>query len=239
MTLWCLRSTGHYQNGAQAGMPLRGAGQKGGPSVARSVVVAGVLLIVLAAGTACTASKPKAVNSLTTSSSPTSTSPSATKASPTTSPTPTIDPQAQPAATAYMNFMAAAAKAQENPPAIGVGYAPDADITKYSFDPLQHQYNLYISDLQAQGVAFKGTPPIPRVTVSAINLAAEPYPTVILADCPTPAPSWKAYDSTGKVVADKPGTVPPPHKTVVQMINYGGHWGVYKSTPDASKTCSA
>jgi hypothetical protein len=229
----------HDRTCSRAG-ELRGAGQRGGPGVIfRRLVLAVALLSVIAGVAACTSRKPKPSDSPTPSSSSTRSGASTTPASPTASPTPPIDPQAQPAVTAYKKFMAAAANAQMKPPAVGAGYPTNADITKYSFDPLQHQYNIYISGLASQGVAFKGTPPTPRITVTAINLTAKPYPTVVLVDCPTPAPTWKAYDGSGKAVPDKPGTVPLPHKTTVQMIDYQGHWGVYKSTPDAGKTCTA
>jgi hypothetical protein len=215
------------------------AGQRGGPGLMlRRLVLAVAVLSLVAIGAACTSSKPKASGSPTPTMS-TSSTPTKSSASPSPSSTRTTDPQAQPAVTAYTKFMAAAAHAQMKPPSVGAGYPANADITKYTFDPLQHQYNIYISGLASQGVAFRGAPPTPRITITAINLAAKPYPTVVLMDCPTPAPTWKAYDSSGKVVPDKPGTVPPPHKTTIQMINYQGHWGVYKSTPDASKTCSA
>jgi hypothetical protein len=127
-----------------------------------------------------------------------------------------------------------------HPPAVGQNYPSSADFTKYSFDPLKSQMSGYVAGLAQQGVAFKGTPPRPRVTVTAINLAAKPYPTVLLSSCPTPESTWVEYVVvTGKVVPFASAKVPPPYRVAVEMIYSDGHWGVARTTPDTSATCTA
>lgn len=74
--------------------------------------------------------------------------------------------------------------------------------------------------------------------VTAINLAAKPYPTVVLTDCPTLAPTWQEYMvKTGAVVPQQTQSVPPPYLVTVQVIQYHNHWGVQRVTPEA-KTCT-
>jgi len=68
----------------------------------------------------------------------------AASTSPTGSQTPTIDPKAQPAVEAYMNFVAARAEALKKPRKLGQNYLPAADFTKFSFDPVRGQANASI-----------------------------------------------------------------------------------------------
>lgn len=216
------------------------AGQKGGPGLMlRRLVLAVALLSLVAIGAACTSSKPKASDSPTPTTS-TSSTPTKSSASPSPSTTPTIDPQAQPAITAFKDYLTATFNSQMKPRQLGEKYSPTADFTKYSFDPMLGQENAYIGYLAQQGQAFKGTPPKPRITVSAINLAAKPYPTVVLSNCPTPSPSWVAYQvGTGKAVPYTQPKVKPPYRSEVVVIYYQSHWGVQKTTVDSSKTCAA
>jgi hypothetical protein len=78
------------------------------------------------------------------------------------------------------------------------------------------------------------------VQVRAANLTAKPYPTVTLTNCPTPAPSWVAYDvKTGKPVPYTTAKVPPPYLATVTMIFYEGRWGVQQTSVDTGQTCTA
>ena len=162
---------------------------------------------------------------------------------PTSSQTPTIDPNAQAAVTAYMNFVAARGEAMRNPRKLGgADYLPAADFTKFAFDPARGQANAFIVSLSEQGQLFKGDPGRPRVSVDAIELDAKPYPTVVLKDCPTPTPTWRIYDAkTGKqmTMTLPPGTQPTPYLSTVEVIYYQGHWGVSKIDADTSRTCTA
>jgi hypothetical protein len=153
---------------------------------------------------------------------------------------PTIDPKSQPAVEAYSRFSNAADNAQRNPVRAGAVYPAQSDFTLHSFDPIRHQYAVYILSLAQQQVAFKGNPPWHRVSVVSVELAATPSPLVVLTDCPTPPTEWKEYVvRTGEEVAAVPAKIPPPYRLTVEIIKYRGHWGVQKITPDTSVTCTA
>lgn len=178
---------------------------------------------------------PSATSATSSSSSPTGTP---TSASPTLSSP--IDTGAEPAVAAFTHYITATYNAQRAPRQVGGSYAPDADFTGYSFDPMRSQESAYISSLAANGQAFRGTPPTPRIQVIGADLQAKPYPTVVLTNCPTPAPSWIAYDTkSGKPVSYSTRKVPPPYLSTVTMIFYEGHWGVQKTGVDSGRTCTA
>ena len=160
---------------------------------------------------------------------------------PTSSPTSTIDPKAQPAVDAYLAYMTAANNALRQPRALGQDFAPSADYTKYSFDPERSEFSAFVHQLSSQGLNMAGDPGRPRPKVRSTDLAAKPFAIVVLTDCPTPPVKWDAHDvKTGKsaAVPPPPGTVPPPYRTTVQVINYENHWGVARITTDSSRTCS-
>jgi len=161
--------------------------------------------------------------------------------SPTSSPTRTIDPKAQPAVDAYLAYIAASNNALRKPRALGQDIPLSADYTKYSFDPERSELSVVIHQLWSQGLRMEGDPGQPRPKVRSMDLVAKPFPIVVLTDCPTPAVKWDAHDvKTGKNAAVPPpsGTVPPPYRTTVQVINYKNHWGVAKITTDSGRTCS-
>jgi hypothetical protein len=201
----------------------------------RNLIVAGFTVSVLA--TAACGAGGVVVKSA--SKAPTSTS---MTSAPTSSQTLTIDPKAQPAVNAYMNYVTALNEASRNPRKLGQGYSPAADFTKFSFDPVRGQADTAIVSLGEQGQVFKGDPGHPRVRVDAVEPDAKPYPTVVLKDCPTPTPTWRIYDArTGKPVTMTlpPGTPPTPYLSTVEVIYYQGHWGVSKIDADTSRTCTA
>jgi hypothetical protein len=200
----------------------------------RNLIAAAVLLTVLA--TAACEGKDVAAKATSTTSPATS--------SPTTSPTPAIDPKAQPAVNAYLHYMFASNLAQRNPTARGElpqDIPLGADYTKYSFDPERSELSVVIHQLWSQGLRMEGDPGQPRPKVRSMDLVAKPFPIVVLTDCPTPAVNRAALDvKTGKTAAVPPpaGTVPPPYRTTVQVINYKNHWGVAKITTDSGRKCS-
>jgi hypothetical protein len=200
----------------------------------RSLIAAAFTLTVLATagcGGQDLAVKPTATRSPTTSA-----------ASPTSNPSPTIDPKAQRAVEAYMNFVAARDEALQHPRKLGESYEPHADFTRFSFDPAQGEADASIVSLGEQGLLFKGDPGRPRVNVAAIEPDAKPYPMVVLKDCPTPTPTWRIYDAkSGKdVTLPLPsGTQPTPYLSTVQVIYFQGRWGVSKIDADTSRTCTA
>jgi hypothetical protein len=198
-------------------------------------LIAAVLALTVLATSACsgaeTAVKPTAAKSPTTS----------TTTSNTSNPTPTIEPKAQPAVDAYLAYMTASNNALRKPPALGQDFPPSADYTKYSFDPERSAFSAFIHQLSSQGLKMAGDPGRPRPTVRSVDFVAKPFPIVVLTDCPTAAVKWDAHDvKTGKNAAVPPpaGTVPPPYRTTVQVINYKNHWGVAKITTDSGRTCS-
>ena len=159
----------------------------------------------------------------------------------TRSPRPTIDPKAQSAVTAYLAYISASNRAQLKPETLGQDLMPSANYTKYSFDPERSAFSALIYQLSSQGLRMDGDPGRSRPEVRTLDLAAKPYPVVVLTDCPTPAVAWDAYDvRTGKDVSVMPpsGTVSSPYRTTVQVIHAQSHWGVSKITTDASRTCS-
>ena len=173
---------------------------------------------------------------------PTASTSSPMTSAPTSSPTPTIDPKAQPAVTAYLDFVAAVSEALKNPRKLGQNFTPAADFTKFSFDPVRGQSNDFIVSLSEGGQLFKGDPGRPRVSVDAIEPDAKPYPKVVLKDCPTPTPTWQIYDAkTGKDMTRPlpPGTQPTPYLSTVEVIYYQGRWGVWKIDADTSRTCTS
>ncbi len=170
--------------------------------------------------------------------------PSATtdSASPSTapSPTPSADPRAEPAIAAYRAFFAAGLEAARNPGRLATEPKPGAsDFRNYSFDPLRGQYIAFVMGLASDKVAYRGSPPTPRITVSKVDLAAQPYPMVELSNCPTLAPTWTAYSlATGQQIKEASASVPPPYRLRVEVIRYQGRWGVSKITADDTATCT-
>ena len=199
----------------------------------RNLIMAGFTVTVLATA-ACGAGdgalKPAA-----------KTSPSSPMTSPPSSgQTPTIDPKAQPAVNAYMDFVAARTEALRSPRKSG--HRPATDFTTYSFDPFRGQESATIESLGEQGQLFKGDPGRPRVNVTTIEPDAKPYPTVVLNDCPTPTKTWRIYDAkTGSDMTPRlpKGAQPMPYLSTVEVIYYQGHWGVSKIDADTSRTCTA
>jgi hypothetical protein len=201
--------------------------------IKRNLIVAGLTVTVLVTA-ACGATNAPVKSAELASKSATSV--------PKSSPVPTIDPQAQPAVNAYMNFVTALDTASRNPRKLGQNFLPSADFTKFSFDPIRGQANASIVSLSDQGQLFKGDPGHPRVQVAEIEPDAKPYPTVVLKDCPTPTPTWHIYNAkTGKQLAMTlpPGTPPTPYLSTVEVIFFQGRWGVSTIAADTTRTCTA
>lgn len=104
---------------------------------------------------------------------------------------------------------------------------------------MRGEYVAYVMGLDRQGAAFRGDPPLPRVSVESVDLDGSPYPRVILRDCRTPAPTWEKYViETGEGVPEANGPIPPPYELTVTIIFFDGRWGIQDSTSDKSRTCS-
>jgi hypothetical protein len=204
----------------------------------RSVAVL-VLVLILLVTAACDGSTKKSLPSPTSANASASATPSVSASITSSSTSSAVDARAQPAVDAYENFWATSMAANASPFAPASTPAASEDFTKFSFDPARANQLTYVAQLVQSGVAWKGSHPTPRLSVTAIDLEASPYPTVTLTNCPTPAPTWQAYYlATGKPVPGNPSAVPLPYEITVQMIKYQGQWGVQSLTSDSSKTCT-
>lgn len=212
-----------------------GCGARGGW---RHWSLAALVLVLSLLGTAaCGGSTKKSLPSPASSSA--SVSPSANASLTSSTSSSAVDARAQPAVDAYENFWETSMAANASPFAPASTPTASEDFTKFSFDPARANQLTYVAQLVQSGVAWKGSHPTPRLSVTAIDLEASPYPTVTLRNCPTPAPTWQAYYlATGKPVPGNPSAVPLPYEITVQMIKYQGQWGVKSLTSDSSKTCT-
>ena len=208
---------------------------EGDHALTKRIPIAAVFTLTVLATAGCggvdVAVKPTATTSPTTSAT----------SSPTSSPTSTIDPKAQPAVDAYLAYVTASNNALRKPRGLGETFSPSADYSKYSFDPAKSSLSAVILQFSSQGLKMTGDPGKPRTQVQSLELGAKPYPLVVLSDCPTSPVRWHPTDAnTGKdVSAPIPsGVAAPPHKTMVRVIYYQGHWGVSQTTSDMSLTCS-
>ena len=151
-----------------------------------------------------------------------------------------VDPGAQPALDAYLNFTAAVNNAERKPRKLGQAIDPAADYAKYSFDPARQQEDSYFLYLAQKGLVRRGTPPTPHPQVATVNLGAKPYPTVVLTNCASPSPGWEQtyYDvKTGKAVPD-PYATQSRLTLSIQVIYFEKHWGVYKIDRVAGQPCA-
>jgi hypothetical protein len=227
---------GRWHTSQSSGRRLSGVPGRTGRMTARwltTVALAGGLSISGCSGGSAnpTHSPASSVSAPRASSSSTSRSPSATS--------PSYDPRAKPAVDAYMRFTTAAEKTEMHPPNLGQPLRADVDFTKYSFDPIKSAFFGYVTTLNREGQAWRGTPPTPRISVLSVDLTAKPYPTVTLWDCPTPARSWQQYDvKTGRVASTRAGLPSPPYRITAEIIFYKGRWGASKITPESSRTCA-
>jgi hypothetical protein len=192
--------------------------------VSRGKIVAGICGVVLIVGlAACGGNQP------------TLESPSSGTASSTA--TPSIDPAAQPAVDAYLKFAETSSQAMMHP-TVGE-LPPEADFTRWSFDPMRAKGEQLIHNLVTSNQAFKGDPGTPRVQVVSVDLDATPYPTVILDNCAKVSSDWRAYDvRNGEVLPTATDGASPPHLYTITMIEYRKHWGVQNIAVDESKTCT-
>jgi hypothetical protein len=144
------------------------------------------------------------------------------------------------ALTAYENFSRALYFAELHPPRhIGYPLPKRGNFEVYSFDPARTQFRNYVFSLTKASLAYRGTPPESRASVTRAALGAAPYPSVYLSDCPTAPSSWHLAARSGPPPTTKSSpSAPPPFQLSVQVIFYKKHWGVYKFSSDTTRTCS-
>jgi hypothetical protein len=135
--------------------------------------------------------------------------------------------------------MTAYGVSEQHPPAApNKPYVPGGNFPKYSFDPARADSVGDILFLTQGNLKYEGTAPTVRASVTGVDLAAAPYPTVTVTDCPTAPENWKVVATSGPPPTIKTPKVAPPYKVTAQVISYENHWGVYKLKVDDSRTCS-
>lgn len=155
------------------------------------------------------------------------------------SPTATVPAGAEEALAAYQAFQQSLAAAQANPTAKGEKAPADADVSRWSWDPLQAQMVTYVADLAAQGAHYEGTLLQGNPRVESVDLEAESWPTVVISDCAI-GDDWHPVteDGTRLPEAGATATPPPPYRITVTMIEYEGRWGASEQSADRSSTCT-
>jgi hypothetical protein len=139
---------------------------------------------------------------------------------------------------AYEEFTKAAIAAQQKPLAEAKAYPKAADFTRYSFDPVQAEYEAATRQLSLAKTEFRGTPPVSHVSVTAIEPDANPWPMVTLSDCRTGQDGWRAFDTrTGKPVAEQVPSSPASRSTVT-VIYYHQRWGVNTIVSNPTPSCA-
>lgn len=142
-----------------------------------------------------------------------------------------------------MNYWHAAELAEQRPFGTN-GRKPtsDEDFTRYSTEPLRSQTIAEVTDLSATGELWRGSPPQARIKVVAVEVAANPWPTVKISNCPTHPSDWVRVDAkTGKpapTVAPPGHPAKPPYRSTYEVIYYLGRWLVHDMTTDRSHTCT-
>lgn len=150
------------------------------------------------------------------------------------------DPKIAAAVKAYRSFIEAYEFSQQHPPkAADAPYAHSGDFTKYSFDPIRAKIAGSILFLTQGHLAYHGTPPAPRPSVTGLAIAAKPYPTITIEDCPTAPANWKVVAISGQPpTSHRPSNAAPPYRITAQVIFYLKRWGVYKLTTNTARTCT-
>jgi len=148
-------------------------------------------------------------------------------------PVPTVTPPAQDAVNSYMGLNAAASAASLDP--------ATADLTALNAHLTGAALALYdtsFANMRTAGLAYRGTPADPRVTVQTI---VSPK-LIFLTSCPLVASSdpFVQYTvATGKPVPVAARTPPPPYKMTLTMVLRSGSWRLSAVLQDTSKTCTA
>jgi hypothetical protein len=132
-------------------------------------------------------------------------------------------------------------QAQQRPSATPGAYPAAADFTRYSFDPVQGEFEGALKKLSTVKGAARGTPPTSNLTVTSIDTDGAPWPTVTLWDCQTGQEDWQVVDTTTNrpLPALQALQAPAQSGTVVTVIFYQQRWGVNTIRTDPSRTCPA
>ena len=113
-------------------------------------------------------------------------------------------------------------------------------LAKYSVDPEFGKLLNYIGFLRSNGIVFRGSPPVSRITVVSDRPIAKPWPKVILRDCPKDFSNWRpVYSATGRLVSLQTNKAPQPNATTATVIYYKSRWVVYSLTTNRNRTCTS
>ncbi|MGN6607342.1 MAG: hypothetical protein ACTHMS_10095 [Jatrophihabitans sp.] len=114
-----------------------------------------------------------------------------------------------------------------------------ASINRYANGQARVVFQQTLTQARAQGIAYRGTPATPRVTVISVHLDGH-LPEVVLRDCgliSSVDPEAPYYVATGKRVPQPTPKVPPPYANKISLFKPSGAWQVFTISTDASKTC--
>ena len=150
------------------------------------------------------------------------------------------DPRASAAVSTYRAFISTSVHAQQHPRVAKNGkYSEASDFTRYSVDPIQGQYEAFVTMLARTHHAFRGTPPISTVTVRAIDLDAQPYPLITLSDCQSKKDAWRAYNTRTNIMNPlMTPAIPAPYGIIVDVVYVAQRWSVQTIKADPAGTCS-
>lgn len=147
-------------------------------------------------------------------------------------PTPSVTPAAQGAVDAYIAFYNASTADDRDP-----AHADLSALNRYLSGKARTLFDGIYADMKNSGLAYRGTPPNPRVKVQTVG-----SPTfVILTSCPLASsadPYVEYHVATGQpVTASPPRTPAPPYLLTLPMTKSGGQWQLTDVVQDTSRTC--
>lgn len=150
----------------------------------------------------------------------------------------TGDPRVQAAVAAYEKFTEAVARAQQKPVPKQEDYPERADFRRFSFDPVEGEYEARLKALSDANGQYRGTPPTSNLQVKSIDPDARPWPTITLSDCQTGLEQWRAVEArTGRPLSVQEPTVPRPYAITITVIYNQLTWGVNTISMDRTRTC--
>ncbi len=151
-----------------------------------------------------------------------------------TIPTPSVTPIAQDSVNRYMDFYNSLNQADRDP-----AHANITHLNTFLTDTALTLFDGVITGQAKAGLAYRGTPEDPRVSVSQVISPA----FIFLSSCPLASktdPFVQYTVATGKPVSVSTPSVPPPYKRTISMKKTAdGTWKVSDLLVDSSKTCTA
>ncbi len=160
---------------------------------------------------------------------------SAPSPSPSSVPTPSGFGAAQPAVDTYLQLVNASNAAFRAPQRVSA-----TQIDKLTAGQAKISFDQSLAAAKKQGIAYRGTPSMPRLTVVSSKLDGT-LPSVVLRDCGLESksdPFVGYYVATGKALPTSTPKVPPPYAKTIKLFQPNKEsWVVTSLTTDAAKTC--